>query len=62
MLLGLLVEMFVPEVILVVRIEETLERRWEKMIATKGVYRDLVSYTEVEFVKSSGLRWVCVMR
>ena len=61
-LLGLLVEMFVPEGDpLVVGIDETLDRRWGKKISAKGVYRDPVRSTHEEFVKSSGLRWVCVM-
>jgi hypothetical protein len=61
-LLGLLVEAFVPEGDpLVVGIDETLERRWGKKIAAKGVYRDPVRSTHETFVKSSGLRWVCVM-
>ncbi len=39
---GLLVKAFVPEGDpLVVGIDETLERRWGKKIAAKGVYRDL---------------------
>src|SRR5687768_246258 len=39
-LLGLLVEAFVPKGDpLVVGIDETLERRWGKKIAAKGVYR-----------------------
>ena len=61
-LLGLLVEKFVPEGDpLIVGIDETLERRWGKKIAAKGVYRDPVRSTHEDFVKSSGLRWVCVM-
>lgn len=40
-LLGLLVEVFVPEGPLVLGIDETLERRWGKKIAAKGVYRDI---------------------
>jgi hypothetical protein len=61
-LLGLLVEMFVPEgEPLVVGIDETLERRWGKKIAAKGVYRDPVRSSHENFVKASGLRWVCVM-
>jgi hypothetical protein len=61
-LLGLLVEMFVAEGDpLVVGIDETLERRYGKKIAAKGVYRDPVRSTHEHFVKSSGLRWVCVM-
>ncbi len=61
-LLGLLVKVFVPEGDpLVVGIDETLERRWGKKIAAKGVYRDPVRSTHENFVKASGLRWVCVM-
>lgn len=61
-LLGLLVKAFVPEGCpLVVGIDETLERRWGKKIAAKGVYRDPVRSTRENFVKASGLRWVCVM-
>jgi hypothetical protein len=61
-LLGLLAEAFVSEGDpLVVGIDDTLERRWGKRIAAKGVYRDPVRSTHENFVKSSGLRWVCVM-
>ena len=61
-LLGLLVEAFVPEGDpLVVGIDETLERRYGKKIAARGIYRDPVRCTHENFVKSSGLRWVCVM-
>ena len=55
-------EVFVPEGDpLIVGIDETLERRWAKKIAAGGVERDPVRSTREEFVKSSGLRWVCVM-
>jgi hypothetical protein len=61
-LLGLLVEAFVPEGSpLVVGIDETLERRYGKKISARGVYRDPVRSTRETFVKSSGLRWVCAM-
>jgi len=61
-LLRLLVEKFVTDGDpLVVGIDETLERRWGKKISAKGVYRDPVRSTQENFVKSSGLRWVCVM-
>jgi hypothetical protein len=59
--LGLLLEAFVGEGPLIVGIDETLERRWGKKIAARGVYRDPVRSTHENFVKSSGLRWVCVM-
>ena len=61
-LLGLVVEAFVPEGDpLVVGIDETLERRYGKKISARGVYRDPVRSTHETFVKSSGLRWVCAM-
>jgi hypothetical protein len=61
-LLGLLVEAFVPEGSpLEVGIDETLERRWGKRIAAKGVYRDPLRSTHETFVKSRGLWWVCLM-
>jgi hypothetical protein len=61
-LLGLVVEAFVPEGSpLVVGIDETLERRYGKKISARGVYRDPVRSTHQAFVKSSGLRWVCAM-
>ena len=61
-LLGLLVEAFVPQGDpLVVGIDETLERRFGKKISARGIYRDPVHSTHEHFVKSSGLRWVCVM-
>jgi hypothetical protein len=56
-LLGSLVEAFVEEGPLILGIDETLERRWGKKIAAKGVYRDPVRSTYETFVKSSGLRW-----
>jgi DDE superfamily endonuclease len=55
-LLGLLVEAFVPEGSpLVVGIDETLERRYGRNIAARGVYRDPVRSTREIFVKSSVL-------
>src|SRR5688572_14890669 len=49
-LLGLLVEMFVPEGDpLVVGIDETLERRHGKKITAKGVYRDPIRSTHENF-------------
>ena len=46
---------FVPDGPLVVGIDETLERRWAKKIAAKGVYRDPVRSTHENFVKASVL-------
>src|SRR4051794_25199203 len=62
LLLRLLVDAFVSEGSpLVVGIDETLERRYGKKISARGVYRDPVRSTHENFVKSSGLRWVCAM-
>jgi hypothetical protein len=44
-LLVLLVRTFVPSGPLVIGVEETLERRWGKKIAAKGIYRDPVRST-----------------
>ncbi len=60
-LLRLLVRTFVPSDPLVIGVDETLERRWGKKIAAKGVYRDPVRSTHDRFIKASGLRWVCLM-
>ena len=59
-LLGLLVEAFVPEGPLVLGVDETLERRRGKKISAKGIYRDPVRSSREHFVKTSALRWVCL--
>lgn len=60
-LLQLLAEAFVPNGPLVLGIDETLERRQGKRIIAKGIYRDPVRSSHTHFVKTSALRWVCVM-
>src|SRR5918993_5336023 len=60
LLLGLLVEAFVPDGPLVVGLDETLERRQGKKIAAKGIYRDPVRSSHSHVVKTSALRWVCL--
>jgi len=60
-LLHLLISAFVPTGEVVVGMDETLERRRGKKIAAKGIYRDAVRSTGHSLVKSSGLRWVCLM-
>jgi hypothetical protein len=60
-LLGSLVEAFVPEGgPLVLGVDETLERRRGKKICAKGIYRDPVRSSREHFVKTSALRWVCL--
>jgi hypothetical protein len=58
-LLGLLVKTFVADGPLVIGVDETLERRWGKKIAAKGIYRDPVRSTHERFVKASGLKGGC---
>jgi hypothetical protein len=60
-LLDSLVEAFVPEGPLVVGVDETLERRQGKKIAAKGIYRDPVRSSHTHLVKTSALRWICVV-
>jgi DDE superfamily endonuclease len=61
-LLDSLVEAFVPEGDpLVVGIDETLERRQGKRISAKGIYRDPVRSSHTHLVKTSALRWICVV-
>ena len=62
LLLELLVKAFAPEgEPLVVGVDETLERRQGKKIVAKGIYRDPVRSSHSHVVKTSALRWVCVM-
>jgi hypothetical protein len=60
-LLGLLVETFAPNGPLVLGGDETLERRRGERIGKRGVYRDAARSSKSFFVKSSGLRWICLM-
>lgn len=46
---------------LVFGIDETIERRWGRKIAARGIYRDPVRSSKSHFVKASGLRWMSVM-
>lgn len=59
-LLGSLLEAFVPDGPLVLGVDETLERRRGPKIRARGIYRDPVCSSHGHFVKASGLRWVCL--
>jgi hypothetical protein len=61
LLLGLLVQRFVPTGPIVLGIDDTIERRRGKRIQAKGIYRDPVRSSHSHFVKASGLRWVSLM-
>ena len=60
-LLGQLVTALAPTGVLVVGLDETIERRWGPQIAARGLYRDAVRSSKDYFVKVSGLRWLCLM-
>jgi hypothetical protein len=60
-LLFLLITVFVLRGPIVIGLDETIERRWGKKIAKRGIYRDPVRSSRGHFVKASGLRWISVM-
>jgi len=61
-LLKLLVKTFTqPGEVLVFGIDPTIERRWGRKIAARGIYRDPVRSSDSHFVKASGLRWISLM-
>src|ERR687885_2008466 len=57
-LLGLLLEAFVPTGPVLLGLDEHIERRRGKRIRAKGIYRDPVRSSKGHFVKASGLRWL----
>jgi hypothetical protein len=61
LLLQQLVKSFAPAGVLVMGIDDTIERRWGKRIAARGIYRDPVRSSDSHFVKTSGLRWLSLM-
>ena len=61
-LLKLLVKTFTESGdVLVFGIDPTIERRWGRKIAARGIYRDPVRSSDNHFVKASGLRWISLM-
>jgi hypothetical protein len=60
-LLGLLLETFVPGGPVVLGIDDTIERRRGKRIGAKGIYRDPVRSSKSFFAKATGLRWLSLM-
>ncbi len=61
LLLQLLVRTFAPHGVVVMGIDETLERGQGNRIAAKGIYRDAARSSKSFFVKASGLRWISLM-
>ena len=60
-LLGLLVVAFVPLGVIVMGLDDTIERRWGAQIKARGIYRDPVRSSHSHTVKASGLRWLSLM-
>ena len=61
-LVRLLVKAFgKPGEPLVFGIDETIERRWGRKMAARGIYRDPVRSSQSQVVKASGLRWISLM-
>jgi DDE superfamily endonuclease len=62
LLLVLLVRLFLAgNEPVILGIDETIERRRGRKIATRGVYRDPVRSSKEFFVKTNGLRWISLM-
>jgi hypothetical protein len=60
-LLVHLLAVFAPIGPVVMVLDDTIERRRGKRIEAKGIYRDPVRSSQSHFVKTSGLRWLCLM-
>ncbi len=60
-LLSLLVAAFAPAGVLVMGLDDTIERRRGAQIKARGIYRDPVRSSRSHFVKASGLRWLSLM-
>jgi hypothetical protein len=61
LLLRLLVTAFAPTGVLVMGLDDHIERRRGERITAKGIYRDPVRSSHSHFVKASGLRWLSLM-
>ena len=59
--LRLLVAVFIPRNVVVLGLDDTIERRRGEQITAKGIYRDPVRSSHSHFVKVSGLRWLACM-
>ncbi|MBV8359264.1 MAG: transposase, partial [Deltaproteobacteria bacterium] len=60
-LLELVVHSFAPTGVVVIGLDDTLERRRGQHIKATGIYRDPVRSLHSHMMKTSGLRWLCAM-
>lgn len=61
LLLRFIVAVLLPHDIVVLGLDDTIERRRGKHIDAKGIYRDPVRSSRSHMVKASGLRWLACM-
>ncbi|MGO9729964.1 transposase [Mycobacterium sp.] len=61
LLLHLLDRLLQSGSVVVIGIDDTIERRWGAKIKARGIYRDPVRSSKGHFVKTSGLRWLSLM-
>ena len=61
LLLRLLVAVCIPRGVIVLGLDDTIERRRGEQITAKGIYRDPVRSSRSYVVKVSGLRWLSCM-
>jgi hypothetical protein len=61
LLLRLLVAVFIFRGVVVLGLDDTIERRRGEQITAKGIYRDPVRSSHAHMVKASGLRWLACM-
>ena len=61
LLLRLLVAVFIPHGVVILGLDDTIERRRGEQIKAKGIYRDPVRSSHTHVVKASGLRWLACM-
>jgi DDE superfamily endonuclease len=61
LLLRLLVAVFILRGVVVLGLDDTIERRRGGRITAKGIYRDPVRSSRSHVVKASGLRWLACM-
>src|SRR4028118_487632 len=60
-LLVQLIAVFATRGVIVLGLDDTIERRRGKKIAAKGIYGDPVRSSHGHFAKASGLRWLSLM-
>lgn len=58
-LLGLVIDAFVADQPLIIAVDDTLERRFGRRVAHKGIYHDAVRSKPGHPATTTGIRWLC---